>query len=232
MLDPAQLSPTPSSNLTQKPQLFHSIVGGFTGDQKVPPPPASSAPSDDVLQDQLLSALPPEEPPTEPQLPPEPPEPEFPTPEDLQRMASAIPLAVDQATDTLNPPTPTGSATAKEHTQPGFTIERPSVDVPGVQLVEQLDAPEHGELPPEVESYIEHVANHHEQLPAEIVIADQQSVPTNTQYLAKPVIVLPITPEVEKVGAHKATTFSVRWLVEWSRKIMKIFSGRVVYHQA
>jgi len=45
----------------------------------------------------------------------------------------------------------------------------------------------------------------------------------------KPVIILPITPEVEAVGAKKGPQWSVRWLVEWSRRLMKMFSGKILY---
>ncbi len=144
----------------------------------------------------------------------------------LGALGSAVPMAVQQ---TLNPPNATGS-TVKEAKEPSFTIEKPGIDqVPGLQYVEE--EPQH-ELPPEVEEYVKEVENHQEQIPSEVVVADHQAPQQSTHYLAKPVIVLPITPEIEKKGAHKSSSFSVRWLVEWSRKIMKMFRGQIVYKQA
>jgi hypothetical protein len=43
------------------------------------------------------------------------------------------------------------------------------------------------------------------------------------------VVVLPITEEVEEAGKKKNPNFSIRWLVEWSQRIIKMFAGKVVY---
>jgi hypothetical protein len=151
--------------------------------------------------------------------------------QDVQALAQAVPMAVNDMTDSLNPSDPKGSS-VKEMSQPGITLERPVVDqIPGVQYVEEEKGHEKPEIPPEVEGYIQQVENHQDQIPQEIVIGDQQSTHPSTKYLATPVIVLPITAEEEKAGAHKSSQFSIRWLVEWSRKVMKVFSGRVVYRQ-
>lgn len=133
-----------------------------------------------------------------------------------------------QPTDTLNPVNATSSL-RKEVSQPAVTLERPAVEeVGGLQQVEQEKTVE---MSPEVESFIAEVGAHPEQLPQEIVISDQaQPVPT-TKYLAKPVIILPITPELEKQGEKKPAQFSIRWLVEWSRKMMKVFAGQVIYRK-
>src|SRR5437764_10714016 len=72
------------------------------------------------------------------------------SPQPLQSFAAAIPTAIDQVSDTLNPAHATGASTAKEAAQLSFTIERPTIDVPGVQLPEQLTAPEQETMPPEV----------------------------------------------------------------------------------
>lgn len=69
--------------------------------------------------------------------------------------------------------------------------------------------------------------------PPEVVIADgSQTQPAERNYPAQPVVVLPITPAEEKTGERKNPKFSVRWLVEWSRKLMKMFTGKVVYRPA
>jgi len=143
-------------------------------------------------------------------------------------VAQAIPGVVDQATDTLNPQQAPATTTFKESTQTA-AVEQPSVDAGGgVQVVEHEIAPE---IPVEVESFVEHVESH-DQLPQEIAIAGDQVSTTPIQKVAKqPVVVLPITPEMEKKGARKGIKHSFRWLVEWSRKLMKMFVGRVVYKE-
>ncbi len=97
-----------------------------------------------------------------------------------------------------------------------------------IQYVEQEKTPE---LPPEVEGYLQHVEDNADQAPEEIVIADATSTPLAPKYPKQSVVVLPITPEVEEEGAKKNTSFSIRWLVEWSRKLMKVFSGTIIYRE-
>lgn len=139
---------------------------------------------------------------------------------------AAVPLAVLSATDTLNPPAGTPATTAKESLA-AAAPERIQVDVgSGLQAVES--EPPANELPVEVEGFLQEVKQNQEQLPHEIVIAGdtaqlQQVTPP------RPVIVLPITEDVEKAGRRKGTQWSVRWLVEWSRRLMKMFKGDVVY---
>lgn len=145
-------------------------------------------------------------------------------------LAAALPTAVAQAAaSNLNPAQPTGG-TVKEVLPFNTTIEAPQVDVsPGVQYVEI--EPNVVEMPLEVESFLTQVENHQEQLPQEIVVAANEHNAI-LQPLPQPVVVLPITPEIEKQGSHKSADFSVRWLVEWSRKVIKMFTGRVVYRTA
>jgi hypothetical protein len=143
-------------------------------------------------------------------------------------LAQAVPAAVVESTDTLNPPHAVGGS-LKETKELSFKVEKPAVDtVPGVQYVEQEV---NQEVSPEVEAYLQRVNENQHQLPDEVVVADDTASNPTGHYVAQPVIVLPITPDVEKKGAHQSSQFSVRWLVEWSRKIMKMFSGKVVYRQ-
>jgi len=88
------------------------------------------------------------------------------------------------------------------------------------------------EIPVEVEGYLQEVKDHQDQLPQEIVIADNQMqlMPSTAQPL-RPVVVLPISPEEEVMGAKKNPSWSLRWLVEWSRKLMKTFTGKIIYRQ-
>ncbi len=147
---------------------------------------------------------------------------------DVGALAQAVPQVIQDSTDTLNPTYATPSA--KEARDASVTLERPAFDqVGGLQ---QIEHEKNVEISPEVESFISQVGDHPDQLPQEIVIADQAAPVPTTKYLAKPVIILPITPELEKVGAHKKPEFSIRWLVEWSRKMMKSFAGQVIYREA
>lgn len=99
----------------------------------------------------------------------------------------------------------------------------------GIQAVEQTPPKE---LPPEVEKYIQKVEDK-QQLPQEVVVAqNDQQLPADNDYVSQPVVVLPITPEIEKLGKRKSPKFSIRWLIEWSKKIIKMFSGKVIYRQA
>ncbi len=98
------------------------------------------------------------------------------------------------------------------------------------QSVQYVEYEPNPELPPEVEGFLNHVEQHADQAPKEIVIADiTQSLPTTHHFPSQPVVVIPITPDAEAAGAKQSPKFSIRWLVEWSHKIMKMFVGKVVY---
>jgi hypothetical protein len=98
------------------------------------------------------------------------------------------------------------------------------------QSVQYVEYEPNPELPPEVEGYLNQVEQHADQAPKEIVIADMtQSLPTTHHLPSQPVVVIPITPDVEVLGAKQSPKFSIRWLVEWSHKIMKMFVGKVIY---
>lgn len=141
-------------------------------------------------------------------------------------VAQAVPQAVDHMTDNLNPTVPTTSM--KESAQPG-SLEQGVVDaIPGAQVVEHEVSPE---IPVEVESYIERVEETGH-MPHQITLAGDQIEVTPVQPTPKQsVVVLPITQEIEKEGAHKSPKLSIRWLVEWSRKLMKMFTGKVIYRE-
>jgi hypothetical protein len=146
----------------------------------------------------------------------------------VDALAQMVPQVALQSTDTLNPQKPTGS-TFKE-VAPAASIDAVVPDAMGsVQYVEQEPSPE---LSPEVESFLERVENQVQEHPQEIVIADgSTNVSTTTHHPSQPVIVLPITPEIEHAGKSKSPHWSIRWLVEWSQRIIKAFSGQVIYRQ-
>jgi hypothetical protein len=141
-------------------------------------------------------------------------------------MIHSLNTQLDQLQLPLQPPATGG---AKE-LGPKVTIEKPSFDMVGG--MQQVETEPNMEMPPEVEAYISQVENQPNQIPDQIVIADPASnQPITATPAAKPVIILPITPEMEKAGEHKNSSFSIRWLVEWSRKLMKEFAGQVIYRK-
>lgn len=142
-------------------------------------------------------------------------------------IAQAVPQATLDATNTLNPTQPT---TSLKESVAAVSPDISSAEAgAGLQQVEYETSPE---LPVEVESYLQRVEDHQDQAPDEIVIADGTTQPSVAHPpIKKPVIILPITAEEEKTGQKKSLHWSVRWLVEWSKKIMKMFSGEVVYRR-
>ncbi len=129
--------------------------------------------------------------------------------------------------DTLNPPNP-APATAKE------VFERPiSPDavVDANAAVVHVETEINPEIPVEVEAFLQRAEHHTDKLPQEVVIADGTNEQATTNYPTRPVIVLPITEADEKAGMSKSPRYSIRWLVEWSHKIIKMFAGKVVYRQ-
>lgn len=168
---------------------------------------------------------------TPPQLEPQPANPTW---------AAAVPAAIN---DAVHAAQPTSATTAKETTAATFVVEQPLV----VQPLETTQAPavETGlsqgyaevelpspEIPVEVESYLQEIKDHREQLPHEIIVAGNEAQMIQQAQPLRPMIVLPITPEIEKVGAQKSPTWSIRWLVTWSRRLMKMFAGKIVYRAA
>jgi len=142
-------------------------------------------------------------------------------------IAQAVPQVALNATDTLNPVQPT--TTLKESTVSVSPDISPIESGAGLQQVEYEQS---GELPPEVESYLQKVEEQQNKVLEEVVIADGTTTPSVVHPpVKKPVIVLPITAAEEKAGQKKPLHLSIRWLVEWSKKIMKMFSGEVIYRQ-
>lgn len=171
-----------------------------------------------------------------PEPSPEPPTPTTepaPAPDPLAEgvMTQALPQAIQETADALDPALTAPVSTQKEVLERSASLDQIAADLAtGIQVVEQEKNPE---IPPEVESYLQKVEENTDSAPPEIVIADG-SAPTaaNRAYPSQPVVVLPITAEEEKAGAQKSPQFSLRWLVEWSRRLMKVFAGKIIYKPA
>ncbi len=119
-----------------------------------------------------------------------------------------------------------GFSSGKETIEGGPTLTEQAASI---QYVEAEKSPE---LSPEVEKYIQEVQKDQAKAPEEIVISSEvDSMPADKQYVSERVVVLPITPEIEKKGKRKNPKLSIRWLVEWCQKIIKQFQGKVVYSQ-
>lgn len=138
-------------------------------------------------------------------------------------------LSTIQATpDPLNPPNP-APASAKEVFERPAAPDAASVDVGGA--VQHVEVEKNPEIPTEVEGFLQRVEDFSAKPPQEVVIADGTNEQATANYPSRPVIVLPITQEEEKKGKNKSPRNSIRWLVEWSHKIVKMFAGKVIYRQ-
>lgn len=198
----------------------------------VPAAPAGGAMDDLQLLDDIVTQVaqtaPTPAPATAPMQPVQADEPQQPTIPDQAQLEGVMPQAVMQAaatSSTLNPPNP-APATAKE------TFERPIAPdavVDANAAVQHVETEPNPEIPVEVEGFLQRVEDNKDKLPNEVVIADGTNEKATTNYPSRPVIVLPITEKQEEEGKNKSPRFSIRWLVEWSHKIIKMFAGKVIY---
>jgi hypothetical protein len=142
-------------------------------------------------------------------------------------LSQVLPTVMKQTADAADPSLRAISTMRKETNQ-NASLEQFAADAAtGVTAAESEPSPE---ISPEVESYLQKVEQQVDLAPPEVVIADgSQTQPAGYQYPSQPVVVLPITQEEEKLGAKKSPKFSLRWLVEWSRRLMKIFVGKIIY---
>ncbi len=101
------------------------------------------------------------------------------------------------------------------------------VDAVSDQSVEVEKSPE---ISPEVSEYVQRVEDHADQL-AEPIVIDGKQLSTQPHHPTQPVVVLPISMADEKKARFKGVKFSIRWLIEFSHKIVKEFVGSVIYRQ-
>lgn len=127
------------------------------------------------------------------------------------------------AEDSIKATQPLSVSRSKEKIDGGVT---PIIEAGGITYVEHEPQPE---IPLEVESFLKRVDDSADKINQEIVLADANLATQNQKHPTQPVIVVPITPEIEKQAKYKSPKFSIVWLVEWSRKIIKKFLGQVIY---
>lgn len=145
-------------------------------------------------------------------------------------MSQVMPQIMNQTADALDPALsiPANPTSTRKEATEAVGIDQVAVEA--ARGVQQVELERQMEIPPEVEGYLQQVEDHKDTAPKEVVIADgSQTAPADHQYPAQPVVVLPITAEEEKIGAKKSPKFSIRWLIEWSQRLMKMFTGKVIY---
>ncbi len=120
------------------------------------------------------------------------------------------------------------TGTSKEYLA-ASTPDTTSIDAGSHVGVEYEPVPE---ISPEVESFMQHVEEHEDQLPQEVVVAGDDIQLQPAHYAAQPVVVLPYDKEAEKEAVFKGPQWSVRWLLEFGHKIIKMFGGKVIYLQS
>lgn len=146
--------------------------------------------------------------------------------QDVDVISQAWPQVVDQATDTLNVPG-LGSAQRKE----AATVSQVQV-VETAQAAQQVEIEpvREQELQPEISAFVQKVEEHSQGVQHIAVDqAGQVQLQPDPGQVARPVIILPISDEEDRIGSKASPLKSIRWLVEWSHKVMKMFSGQVVY---
>lgn len=145
-------------------------------------------------------------------------------------LASVPPQALPQATEAMwqqsQAGRPAGSAAQKESAAP-WSVES-AIDASGGMLT----TPEHErqpEISPEVESYLQHIEDTQttpvDELAKLIPEVATKPEPKSTELVR----VLPVTKDAAAAGRKKSAKFSIRWLVEWSDKIIKMFKGKAIY---
>ncbi len=154
--------------------------------------------------------------------------------EPTQLSAEPAPLEPTPVQPTPVQPTPvqptpiSATGTSKEYLA-ASTPDVASIDAGSHTGVEYEPVPE---ISPEVESFMQHVEEHEDQLPQEVVVAGDDIQLQPAHYAAQPVVVLPYDKEAEKAAVFKGPQWSVRWLLEFGHKIIKMFGGKVIYLQS
>lgn len=202
---PAQLS-TPVDPQQLNTNLNASFTGGTDPSVQPPLPQTNSPLAEEIALDVLDKVL---------------------TDVEQNRTAQVLAQAVVQPASQTQPQTIISQG-AGPAAKESLTITPQEVGPSSTAGVEYEPNPE---MPPDVESYLERVEQDPQQIPHEVVLSGQDFSVVPQKTMSQPVIVLPITPELEAEGKKQNPSFSVRWLVEWSQRIMKIFSGKVIYRQ-
>lgn len=87
------------------------------------------------------------------------------------------------------------------------------------------------ELGPEIEKTIERIEQHKVSSTQETAVHADQKPTTPPNTVAQPVVVLPMSEQSMKNGKGKNSSFSIRWLYEWSVRQMKKFADILVVYR-
>lgn len=90
-----------------------------------------------------------------------------------------------------------------------------------------VERPVTPEVPPEIEK-VEAVAGAEISLP-QPVTDDTGAVIVDTPAPQQVSVTLPLTEEEIEKGLAYKITFSIRWLAEWCRRLLKIMGGKFIY---
>ncbi len=144
--------------------------------------------------------------------------------------ASVPPQALPQATEDLwQQAQPKGGVSGKEQANANWSIDTAVQESGG--MLTSVEAERSAEISPEVEKYLQRVERDQESPAEELakliptVLAPTEPAPTEVAR------VLQVTKKMAAIGHKKSPTFSVRWLVEWSDKLIKMFRGKAVYRK-
>lgn len=86
------------------------------------------------------------------------------------------------------------------------------------------------EISPEIEKFLQHAQEQPDKLPEEIVQAAAQFHQENVNLAAPQAVkVLPVTKLQAEEGEKKNPSFALRWLVEFSNKVSRLFAGKSIY---
>lgn len=156
--------------------------------------------------------------------------------DEARLFASVPPQALPQATEQLWQQSQQAQQavspgqTGKERAAKPWSIDAAVQESGGLlTAVEQEHQPE---ISPEVESYLQRVETNQESPAAELAKLIPQVAAASGPAPTEVVRVLPVTKTMAAAGHKKSPKFSIRWLVEWSDKVIKMFQGKAVYRPA
>lgn len=153
--------------------------------------------------------------------------------DEARLFASVPPQAIPQATEHLwqqaQPVAPRGQ-TGKERAVKPWSLDAAVEEFGGMLTpVEQEKQPE---ISPELETYLQRIEDAQASPAAELAKLIPQVASSASAAPTEVVRVLPVSKAIAQEGRKKNPKFSIRWLVEWSDKVIKMFQGKTVYRPA
>ena len=147
--------------------------------------------------------------------------------------ASVTPQALPQATEALWQEAQQDQAmvqpshVGKERSTGTWSLDSAIQESGG--MLAAVETEKQPEISPEVESFLQKVEDNQEGPVEELAKLIPKVVSSTQPDQTEVVRVLPVTKQMAAEGHKKSPTFSIRWLVEWSDKVIKMFKGKAVY---